>query len=297
MMRYKMAYCTLNSVIQQLNADSNDVDVTTTSAENVQIALESANFKAYTTRLIYEVSAVMTGVMRHVFVPYRNSLTLKRTQLRRALIRYATEWQLGLSEEILEAHSLTWLGASVDSSYFWLSFNGEFYPDVALSIDILANISLPYSGDQTVVLDGTFGYHRNPDAMFEASGTTVQNNPLTSSGTTLSVGSGQGSSFEILQYLRVEEEYMMVTAISGDDLTVRRGVNGTTATAHAQNTAIEKYVPLPEIENEARRLVKRHWQLKGWPENAFIVSPEEVIEINPNAVQKLIQPLPLMGSV
>ena len=297
MMRYKMAYCTLNSVVQQLNAGSNTVDVTTTSAENIQIALESANFLAYTTRLIYEVSAIMSSVMQHVFVPYRNTLTLKRNQLRRALVKYPTEWQLQLSEEILELHSVNWLGSTLDIDLVWLSFNGEFYPDVAIGIDILANITLPYIASQTVQIDGTFGYHRNPDAMFLDTGKEVQDDPLSSSSTSLTVNSSGGSSFEILQYLRLEDEYVLVTAINADVLTVERGVNGTTAVAHVQGTTIEKFIPLPEIENEARRIVKRHWELKGWPETAFIVSPEEVIEINPNAIQQIVKPLPFMGSV
>lgn len=295
-MRHKMAYCTLNSVLQQLNAESNSIDVSTTSAENTQIALESANFRAYTTKLIYEVSAIMTKVMAHVFVPYRNTLTLSRQLLRRNFYRSGTEYRVRLSEEILQVSAVSWVGVSVPSDQFRLGNYGEFYPDYEIAADVEAVSTFPVEFDQAVTVTGIFGYHRNPEEMFVDTSRTVQNNPLSSSGTTLNVNTGAGSSFEILQYLRLENEYVLVTAISGDALTIERGKNGTVATSHASGVTIEKYDQSPEIENEARRLAVRHWKLKGWPETAFIVSPEEVIEINPNAVQKLVDPLPIFGS-
>ncbi len=297
MMRHRMAYCTLNSVIQQLLADSNEIDVSTTSAQNTRIALESANFRAYTSKLIYEVSGIMTKVMGHVFVPYKNDLRISRDLVRRNLSKNAVEYQLRLSEEILEIEGVMWIGSTLLAEQIRLANVGEFYPDYAIAMDFSSIVSLPSSFTDSVTVSGIFGYHRNPSAMFVDTGKTVQNAPLSSSGTTLNVTVGGGPSFEILQYLRIEDEYVLVTAISSDALTIERGKNGTTAVAHILSTPIEKFEGTPEIENEARRLAIRHWQLRGWPETAFIVSPEEVIEINPNAVQKVIDPLPMFGSV
>lgn len=296
-LRYRMAYCTLSSIIQQLQAESNEIDVSTSAAQNARIALESTNFQAYTKKLIYEVSAIMTKTIGHVFVPYKNTLTVSRDLVRRNLSRNAVEYQLKLSEEILSISAISWIGNTIDSSLFRLANRGEFYPDYAVAIDFSGIVSLPATFEDLVTVTGIWGYHRNPDEMFVNSGKTVQNNPLSSSDTTLTVTGGGGSSFEILQYIKIENEYLLITAISGDSLTVERGKNGTTTASHVQNIAIYKYDHVPEAENEARRLVIRHWKLKGWPDAAFVVSPEEVIEINPNAVQKIIDPLPLFGSV
>lgn len=296
-MRYKTAYCTLSSVIQQLLAESNEIDVSTTSAQNARIATESANFRAYTSRLIFEVSGIMTKVMGHVFVPYKNSLSISRDLFRRNFSRSAYQYNLKLSEEILSVDGVTWLGTAIDAGSFRLSNLGEFYPDVSIAIEPSSVAYFPSAFDDAVSISGIFGYHRNPSQMFVNSGKTVQNAPLSSSDTTLNVTASGGSSFEILQYLRIESEYVLVTAISGDALTIERGKNGTTAASHAQGSTIEKFEGTPEVENEARRLAIRHWQLKGWPETAFVVSPEEVIEINPNAVQKVVDPLPMFGSV
>lgn len=292
-----MAYCTLSSVIQQLNAESNAIDVSTSVGQNAQIALESSNFRAYTSRLIYEVSSVMTRVMGHVFVPYQLAMKVRRDSFKRNLSKTGSEYQLRLLEEILVLDSVSWMGTNVDSSMIRLTNEDEFSPDFSISIDVLGISQIPILFEDEVIVNGIFGYHNSPDFMFSASGSTVQNAPLTSSGTTLNVSVGTGSSFEILQYLRLEDEYVLVTAINTDALTIERGKNGTTAVSHVTGTVIEKYQGLPEVEAEARRLAVRHWKLKGWPEGAFVVTPEEIIEINPNAVQSVVPKMPIFGSV
>lgn len=52
---------------------------------------------------------------------------------------------------------------------------------------------------------------------------------------------------------RIEDEFMEVTAVNGNAATVRRGVNGTTAAAHASGTAVETFV----IESPINYVVAR----------------------------------------
>jgi hypothetical protein len=87
---------------------------------------------------------------------------------------------------------------------------------------------------------GVFGYGDGLSATpFMDSGDTVQDDPLSSSATTLNVSSG--GNFAIGQTLRIESEQAYITAISANALTIKRGMNGTTAASHAQDTAISIY--------------------------------------------------------
>ena len=75
-----------------------------------------------------------------------------------------------------------------------------------------------------------FGQHR------EDSGSLVDG-ALTDTATSLAVDSG--AHFAIGQTIVIEDEQMLIADISGDTLTVRRALNGTTAASHADNTQIE----------------------------------------------------------
>ena len=66
--------------------------------------------------------------------------------------------------------------------------------------------------------------------------------------TTLTVT--DGSKFAVGQTVLIESEQLYVTAISTNDLTVVRGINGTTASTHADGTDISIY-RYPETVAEA----------------------------------------------
>jgi hypothetical protein len=114
---------------------------------------------------------------------------------------------------------------------------------------------------------GWWGYHEDWSNAWQDSQDTVENDPLTSTGTSISVNDADGADlfgntprFKVGQTLRIETEYVYVTAVTAattNTLTVIRGVNGTTAAAHDQNTAIYVYRPMHEIEQAALRL--SHW--------------------------------------
>ncbi len=94
--------------------------------------------------------------------------------------------------------------------------------------------------------------------------------------------------FEIMQYIRIESEYLLITAISTNDLTVERGVNGSTPAEHASGTQIDQYQQTPEIAQEARRLAIRHFELRAGIKDSFVATAETVIEIDPNDVRLVV---------
>ncbi len=57
--------------------------------------------------------------------------------------------------------------------------------------------------------------------------------------TTTSVAVDSGGDFAIGQTILIESEQMLITDISGGTPTVRRGLNGTTAASHADNTQVD----------------------------------------------------------
>lgn len=113
---------------------------------------------------------------------------------------------------------------------------------------------------KAINVTGVWGWHDDWSSAWRASGDSVQDNPLSSSATTLTVTDADGIDsaqesprFQVGHLLKIENEYLRVLAITinelaDDTLTVQRGVNGTTVVAHAHDTAIEVYQPPADIE-------------------------------------------------
>ena len=66
--------------------------------------------------------------------------------------------------------------------------------------------------------------------------------------TSFNVASGDGQKFRVNSILYIEDEYMKVTAVNGDAITVVRGFDGTTAAAHTASTADIRIVARPQLE-------------------------------------------------
>jgi len=117
-----------------------------------------------------------------------------------------------------------------------------------------------YTGQQSIKLVGWWGWHDDYANCWENSQDTVENDPLTAAGTSITVNDADGADlwgltprFQAGQLLKIESEFIMVTAVtaaSTNTLTVIRGQCGTTAAAHVVNKAIYIYRP-PEIVKEA----------------------------------------------
>lgn len=165
-----------------------------------------------------------------------------------------------------------------------------------------ANASEWTDGVDQVQITGAWCYHEDRANGWEDSGDTVQDASLTSDATTITVSDADGSDrfgfsprFQVGQLIRIEDEYCEVTAVdaSGNTLTVVRGVNGSTAAAHAQNTQIDIWRPVPVVKQvcimESVRLLERG--LQGYGDAR--VSPElgdivRVASLDPQAEMMLM---------
>ena len=89
------------------------------------------------------------------------------------------------------------------------------------------------AGMKTVEIVGEWGYRK----VTEDSGADVNEaGGLSATDTTLTVT--DGSKFAVAQTILVDSEHLYITAIATNDLTVTRGVNGTTAATHANGADI-----------------------------------------------------------
>jgi hypothetical protein len=167
----------------------------------------------------------------------------RRFAPRRASIKHSISHsnRLALREDLLELQSLT----NGDGSAISLN-------DVQVlgdgSLLLLNGQAFVYeeSPQEAVEVTGIWGYHPDWAKAWASSSDTVQNNPLSSGATSLTVvdaDAGTPPRFQVGQLLKIESEYLRVTAIntSTNVLTVERGVLGTTAAVHNQNTAIYIY--------------------------------------------------------
>ena len=113
------------------------------------------------------------------------------------------------------------------------------------------------SGMQTVEIDGKWGYCE----VTEDSGADInEGGAFSASDTTLTVT--DGSKFAVGETVLIESEQLYITAISTNDLTVTRGVNGSTAASHADSTDISIY-RYPEPVGEACLIqASRLWKRK-----------------------------------
>jgi hypothetical protein len=126
---------------------------------------------------------------------------------------------------------------------------------------------------QAATVTGIWGWHDRWASAWRDSSDTVQNNPLSSSATSITVADTDGTDiagepprFQVGHLLKIESEYLRVLAVNTatNVLTVLRGVNGTTAASHILNTPIYTYQPSPDI---AAIALTRAAQLYRQPDN------------------------------
>lgn len=124
----------------------------------------------------------------------------------------------------------------------------------------------PYSSRPPtfVTVTGVFGYHHDYSRAWE----TVTTMTASINASVTSVAVVDGTTLQPGALIRLGDEYMIVTAISTNTLTVKRGANGTTAAAH-DGTVTPVDVELYHIEDNIQRIVYRQAALLYARRGAF----------------------------
>ncbi len=111
-------------------------------------------------------------------------------------------------------------------------------------------------GRSAVQVDGEWGFR----SVFTDSGADVGGGGVSAGATTLVVTNG--ALFTPGQTVRAGAEQMFVRQVSGNDLTVARGVNGTVAASQAAATDLNVFRYPPEVVEAALLLAARYWKRK-----------------------------------
>lgn len=120
-------------------------------------------------------------------------------------------------------------------------------------------------GRKRVQIIGEFGYTNTTE--IDAATATVAD------GTTTTLTSSAAGSLAIGQTLLLGTEQVYISAGSGTNWTIVRGVNGTTAAAHSGGTVINRYVYKEEVVGAALMWAGRLWKRRETADATTIVAP------------------------
>ena len=182
--------------------------------------------------------------------------------------------------DLLIINGITWVTTALTSSQYRL-WDTEDSPNAYIGIDRNAIVETPSEFNEAVLVDAIWGFHRDPDNMFVDSGTTVDGVHNASVTTVAVVDS---ANIEVYSYIKIGSEYLFVTAIATNDLTVERGVRGTTAATMAGGEAVNNYQQTPEVAQAARRLVVLLYHNRG-EIGAVVPLGDGVFQVNDESVR------------
>ena len=123
-----------------------------------------------------------------------------------------------------------------DNDFWLMPYNSTPKVELKLNEDTAKAL---YGGQQTLAIAGSWGYTNDTTP----AKTTVD---AVSSTTATSVSVASAGDLSPAQTVLVDSEQLYITSISGNTLTVERGVNGTTAATHSSGASVYAYA-YPEL--------------------------------------------------
>jgi hypothetical protein len=246
MTRYISDICTREDVTEQLEkADPG-------SGVPAPVTAEYADFVAYVDRAIHAASQYISRVTERVFVPYKDTRNYYFNEicLNGAYNTRGGMTTLKLGEDLLVTSSLTWDGTLLSASYYReRPSNALPYQSILFDRDNLPSMGTDF--DDCIAIVGTWGCHDNTSQMY----TQVDSSVTLATTTATSLTVTDAALYRVWQYIKIEDELLQITARneSTEVLTVKRGVNGTTAAAHTAQ-ACSVFNPVEDIRIAATRL-------------------------------------------
>lgn len=140
------------------------------------------------------------------------------------------------------------------------------------------------SGKSTVEIDGKWGFR---EALEDSGADINEGGTFTASDTTLTVT--DGGKLAPGQTVLVENEQIYVTSAATNDLTVERGVNGTSAVSHPDGTDIFLYRYPGSVVEACLLQTSRLWHLRGGDIQAGAHGRGPGRELDPE-VKRLLSP-------
>ena len=203
------------------------------------------------TRIAFRASAMWEMLTRRVFVPYAATKSFV----------YMYSDYLPVHDDLLEVWQLTTnCGATEITEYTLVcGHDPNITPYSAIAISPYAEQKFEYGEcmySNTVY--GVWGYCNDynrsscgfviEDELTADIDDTTRIIPVSDTGTVNIYG--YGTRFEAQQIIRIDNEFMFVSAVNDDNtLTVTRAVNGTTSSSHDSGAAVSVFYVQPDIRN------------------------------------------------
>jgi len=205
--------------------------------------------------------------------------------------------RLKVDKDLLEVAEFTTQNGDVevtDDQYYLMlagSYNHTPYDRIVLKTNS-DRTQLIYTGtlQKANAVTGTWGYHEDWSNAWQSSGDAIADaTGINATVTTVNVADGDGADiygvtprFKAGQTLKIGDEFMYLTAISTNALTVVRGINGSTAAVHATAAAISVYRPMKDIEDATLAMAKWLWSRRESKAFARIIVPAPgVVDLPP----------------
>lgn len=158
--------------------------------------------------------------------------------------------------------------ASTD--YFLKPFNE--YPKVLLEININGDYGHFCSGiEKGLEITGVFGYADSATPYVVKTALDESGN-ITAAQTNFTVD--DGNEIKIGQTIRIDSEQMYIEDLKGNELYVKRGVNGTTAAIHNDGASVYVYTYPEDIIQASLILAMRAWKRKDSAYQDIVGTPE-----------------------
>lgn len=298
-MYYESAFITLNDVIKQYalsTSASTNVSATTQATIDAMDTVQKTQIK----QLLFDVSDEIIQQWHRTFLPFVHSYTVtaRSSNWRNSWSRCNGDLIFNLERlpygDLLSLSSVVLNDETLSASYYSPAPDSTF-PAWQVSFDS-DNVTLP-SGtvfNTALVLNGTWGYHENPNQMWRANGALLAN--ITDSATSFTATTG---TIETYQYIKLDTEILFVTNVAvgtPDTITVERGARGSTAAAHTAGAILYAYRQMPAVIKAVRRRVINLMQ--KMPELANLVQiGEGVAEASTERIDLQIPRREIWGSV
>lgn len=158
-------------------------------------------------------------------------------------------------------------------------FPATDYPKYGLKIEAGAATAWYPTDDgeyrQAIAIAGVWGYHRDYENAWIASGDAVADGAgINAVVTTINVSSASGAASDLVsprfqagQLIKIDSEYIDIQSIATNALTVKRGMYGSTAAAHLTAAPISIWRPDEDVRMGVIRLVA--WRYRQKDANVF----------------------------
>lgn len=254
-----------------------------TSGEGAQLNMSGTAADTHLLRVIRETSRDIDNICNRRFVPVIETHLYDIASVNTWYERgheisesksggMAAGRELVTDADLLAVTTLTNGDSSVVSAANILLYPSNFWPKESLKLKQSSGITwlTDSSGnnEQVISLLGIFGYHDNYPLAWYSAGTIADAGGINASVTTYTASASHGIVAGML--LKIESEYVYVSTVSTNTITIVRGVNGSTAATHATATAVSYWGVMNRVSGICRECVAGRWNLRANPQGQTI---------------------------